>query len=83
MDAPVNFSLGPYSASWQDDAICFGMPSELFVSHSTLPDRYDEGRGVCRKCPVQNECLRNNLDAEVGLYGGLDEDERRLIWMKQ
>ncbi|SFD74615.1 WhiB family transcriptional regulator [Streptomyces aidingensis] len=39
----------------------------------------EEAKAVCRRCPVQKQCLAWALETrqEHGVWGGLSEDERR------
>jgi hypothetical protein len=36
-------------------------------------------RKVCARCPIRQECLEENLDAEYGVYGGLGPLSRRQL----
>lgn len=65
---------------------CKGMGPELFVGPDGRETRtYREVREhkakmVCRGCPVVSECLEWALEHnEVGVWGGLTEDERRSL----
>ena len=55
---------------------CAGQDTELF-----FPDRggrVSRARSICARCPVRVECLDYALDHfEVGVWGGLTEEERR------
>jgi WhiB family redox-sensing transcriptional regulator len=70
--------------SWQDQAACRFADPALFHG----PDEEDErsrirrernAKAICAGCPVRAECLAladNRRDAH-GIWGGLNEDERR------
>ncbi|MGI8814195.1 MAG: WhiB family transcriptional regulator [Pseudonocardia sp.] len=40
-----------------------------------------EAKSVCRRCPVNPECLAWALDSgqDAGVWGGMSEDERRAL----
>lgn len=68
---------------WKLQGSCRGLDADLF-----FPDRGASTRlakSVCRKCPVQEECLEyavNNRE-KFGIWGGLSERERRAIRKKR
>lgn len=69
--------------SWKDDAACRDVDTALFFkAHTTGPaatGHYDRARAICASCPVRIECLEYAMSTkqEAGIWGGLDEDERR------
>lgn len=69
---------------WQDQALCNGVPLEIFV-----PDREDDeglayARGYCDPCPVRDICLRYALTyGQRGYWGGTDTAERRRLKAKK
>ena len=70
--------------NWRMHAACRDEDPDLFFPiGSTGPalGQVEEAKAVCRRCPVQEECLRwaleNNQDA--GVWGGLGESERRAL----
>ncbi|MEW1892828.1 WhiB family transcriptional regulator [Streptomyces sp. NPDC048567] len=70
--------------NWRMHAACRDEDPDLFFPiGSTGPalGQVEEAKAVCRRCPVQEECLRwaleNNQDA--GVWGGLGENERRAL----
>jgi hypothetical protein len=74
-----------YKKSMYDDLDrpCLGR-GELFFS----PDRRGRwdpmpAKVLCSRCPHRTECLERALDsappAHFGVWGGLDEDQRRLV----
>jgi WhiB family transcriptional regulator, redox-sensing transcriptional regulator len=65
---------------WMDRGACRRMGTRTFFLE--LGDRSaDEARAICRRCPVQGECLQSALaDRElVGVWGGTTERERRAM----
>lgn len=78
---------GGWAASevrWQDEALCSGVPLEIFV-----PDKEDEtglaeARRYCNPCPVRDVCLRYALTyGQRGYWGGTDTAERRRLKAKK
>ncbi|MFE6766876.1 WhiB family transcriptional regulator [Streptomyces sp. NPDC057689] len=70
--------------NWRMHAACREEDPDLFFPiGSTGPAlvQAEEAKAVCRRCPVQEECLRwaleNNQDS--GVWGGLGENERRAL----
>jgi WhiB family redox-sensing transcriptional regulator len=79
MSLDIDFSLPP---SWTEQAACVGYSPEMF-----FPEKSDKGGNmasalaVCKKCPVQTECLKWALDVETfatrhGVFGGLTAQQR-------
>lgn len=69
------WALGP----WAKQAVCAGEDPEVF-----FPPKNDSGgaaRRICARCPVREQCLAYALDADerFGIWGGLDENERRRL----
>lgn len=61
--------------SWTKDPRrhCLGFPTEWFFGD-------DEGKKVCRGCPVKDQCLEYALEhGELGIWGGTSERERRRL----
>jgi len=43
----------------------------------------ERARAICiYECPVRWRCLQHYLDEPFGIFGGLDEEERRLVWLE-
>ncbi len=81
MDLVAEFArlLGGYEGSWQNQALCRDMDTNMF-----FPDRGSSGKKalkVCKKCPVQFECLEWALETEQrhGIWGGKTATERKNI----
>jgi WhiB family transcriptional regulator, redox-sensing transcriptional regulator len=75
---------------WRRDAACRGEDPNLFFPATTttgssattqLADQTEAAKAFCRTCPVREECLEFALinNQEAGIWGGLDEDERRKL----
>ena len=69
---------------WRHHAACREVDPELFFPiGNTGPAllQIDEAKAVCRRCDVQEVCLRWALDTgqDAGVWGGLSEDERRAL----
>lgn len=72
-------SLGP----WARQASCAEQDPEIF-----FPPKNDSGeaaRATCARCPVREDCLAYALaaDEKFGIWGGLDESERRALHRKR
>jgi WhiB family transcriptional regulator, redox-sensing transcriptional regulator len=78
MPAPAAPSLG----GWHGRGLCVGEdPDVFFPSHS---DPGTQARQICAACAVRDDCLRYAIDAdEIGVWGGLDQDERRSLRRRQ
>ncbi|WP_333750104.1 WhiB family transcriptional regulator [Streptomyces sp. IBSBF 2394] len=74
-DLPVNTNWRNRSACREED------PDLFFPIGNTGPAllQIEEAKAVCRRCPVMERCLQWALESgqEHGVWGGLDEDERR------
>lgn len=70
--------------SWQLHGSCrFEDPDLFFPTGTSGPAlaQTEEAKYVCRRCPVMEQCQKWSLDNGVdeGVWGGLDERERRSI----
>lgn len=64
---------------WREVALCRQTDPEAFFP---LPNADASAAvAVCRRCPVQSECLAEALDQreEFGIWGGMTEQERRAL----
>jgi len=61
---------------WTDDALCRGMPLEWFFPPTG--GHHTQGKKVCARCPVMEECLVWAMVTEQpdGLWGGKTTRER-------
>ena len=78
------FRHDPDELWWLSDAACIGEDPELFFPIGTSPPAADQAfraKAVCRSCPVRSPCLEWSLVTfqDAGVWGGLDEEERREI----
>ncbi len=74
----------PRETLWIDRAACIDEDPELFFPvGSTAPavEQAERAKAVCATCDVRGECLRWALETcqDAGVWGGLDEEERRVI----
>jgi len=72
----------PVNTNWRDRSACRVEDPDLFFPiGNTGPAllQIEEAKAVCRRCPVMERCLQWALEngQEHGVWGGLDEDERR------
>jgi len=78
MPDPVSIALG----EWRARGLCVSEDPDTF-----FPSRGDPGtraRQICARCAVRPDCLRYATDAdEHGIWGGLDQDERRKMKRRQ
>lgn len=67
--------------SWVGDAACLGADREAFFAHESQPELRHQAVAICRRCPVQEQCLAWALDNDerFGIWGGKTERERRDI----
>jgi len=78
------FRHDPRQTAWIERARCLGEDPELFfpvgVTGAAIVQS-ERAKAVCGSCPVRGECLRWALDTcqDAGVWGGLDEEERRVI----
>jgi WhiB family redox-sensing transcriptional regulator len=75
------------SSNWQQDGACrSGMATDFYPpmhaerKHERLA-RERRAKSVCAACPVQAACLEHaiSVDERYGIWGGLNQDERRLL----
>lgn len=69
---------------WANWAACLTEDPELFFPVGTTGaavDQIQQAKAVCGRCLVRQQCLQWALDhhQDVGVWGGLSEDERRSI----
>lgn len=71
---------------WLNRAVCRGQgdTGDLFFpigSSGPAMTQTAQAKAFCARCPVTSECLNLALDtdAEFGVWGGLDEYERRAL----
>lgn len=66
--------------AWQTRAQCVGVDPEVFFPDRGQPTRI--AKWICRRCPVQRECLDYALAARIddGIWGGLSGIEREPLF---
>ena len=69
---------------WTSSARCIGVEPDLFFPVGTTGpavEQTERAKGICRGCPVIQECLEWSLATaqDAGVWGGLSEEERREI----
>lgn len=74
--------------NWREYAKCRDEDSELFFPVGTRGPalrQAEDAKSVCRVCPVQEQCAQWALDSgqEHGIWGGLDEEQRRALARRQ
>ena|SRR5579863_8258127 len=72
------------SDEWWGLAACRDAEPEVFFpisATSASGDTVARAKAVCAACPVQSQCLSYALRhrQEQGIWGGMTEDERRLL----
>lgn len=69
------------AAGWRVRALCRELDPELFFPGKGISPT--AAIGVCRRCPVQWECLHDALalpaSADVGVWGGTTRSMRRTL----
>jgi WhiB family redox-sensing transcriptional regulator len=73
---------------WSKDAACLGAPPDLFHPEgdtATVLACTAEAKRYCARCSVRDQCLLDSLarGERFGVFGGLDERERRAILRRQ
>lgn len=71
--------------SWIGLGACQTAEPEIFFPIGEgSPHRNDAALRYCRRCPVREECLHYALRVPHthGIWGGTDEEERRMIRMR-
>ena len=61
--------------SWKNKGACVGIDQDIFFPERGASTRL--AKAVCRRCPVQEECLEYavNNGEKFGIWGGLSERE--------
>ena len=75
-------AVTPALGEWHGRGLCLGEDPDIF-----FPSRGDRGtaaRRICGSCPVRDDCLEYSAEAdEDGIWGGLDQAERRNLRRRQ
>lgn len=70
---PIPFDRAP----WMRHAACRGKDREMFFPRRG--ENVSEAKAVCATCPVKAECADYGLPEKYGVWGGLTDQERRVI----
>jgi WhiB family transcriptional regulator, redox-sensing transcriptional regulator len=62
---------------WEARAACRDEDPELFFPLTA--DDTEVAKAVCRRCPVTAQCGEVGMGHEFGVWGGLDEADRRRL----
>jgi WhiB family transcriptional regulator, redox-sensing transcriptional regulator len=78
------FAAGDGRVSWRELAACRTVDPEFFfpIGKTGLAiGEIQRAKSICASCPVRERCLTFALDShqDFGIWGGLDEEERRLL----
>ena len=81
---PEASAPGSAARAWREEAACRQLPTELFfpIGHGARAKAQARlAKQVCEECPVHDQCLEYALctNARYGVFGGLDEDERKAL----
>ncbi|EMF31096.1 WhiB-type transcription regulator [Streptomyces gancidicus BKS 13-15] len=86
MSRPSRFAPDtlPRPYDWKEDAACRSAEPALFFpkDHGRVAPLVEhEAKTYCARCPVVDACLSHALawPERAGVWGGLSEDERRLL----
>jgi WhiB family redox-sensing transcriptional regulator len=72
----------PFLDNWCDRGLCVGADPDTFFPSHGAPGT--EAMNLCTDCPVREDCLEYATEAdEFGIWGGLDQGERRNRRRKQ
>jgi len=78
------FRHDPADMWWLPEANCIGTDPELFFPVGTSEpslSQVEAAKRICHACAVRRDCLEWSLVTfqDAGVWGGLDEEERRVI----
>jgi WhiB family redox-sensing transcriptional regulator len=62
---------------WREAAACRGSNPATFFPERGDTAGVERAKAVCAECPVQLECLEENLFEDDGIFGGLSGRQRR------
>ncbi|HEX6416769.1 MAG TPA: WhiB family transcriptional regulator [Candidatus Saccharimonadales bacterium] len=73
---------------WRHKAVCRDEDPELFFpigNSGPAKAQIEQAKAVCGRCPVIDACLAHALKTgeDYGVWGGLSEDERRALRVRQ
>lgn len=64
---------------WRTDAACRGADPDLWFPNKGDNVNVKHALAVCHTCPVQTQCLNDNLDEQDGIFGGTTPMQRRAL----
>ena len=75
---------------WQLDSACRGLDSDIFYHPdgergSARERRVSTAKAICAACPVMAQCRAHALKTKepYGVWGGLGEEDREVIYAQQ
>ena len=75
---------------WQLDSACRGLDSDIFYHPdgergSARERRVATAKAICAACPVMAQCSAHALKTKepYGVWGGLGEEDREVIYAQQ
>lgn len=71
----------PSNTIWRADASCRDQQTSLWFGETAEDER--AAKAVCWSCPVRERCLETHLTEPAGVFGGLNELERRNRYRRQ
>jgi WhiB family redox-sensing transcriptional regulator len=75
-------AVAPALGEWHGRGLCVGEDPGIFFPGHGSPGT--EARQVCALCRYRDDCLEYATEAdEFGIWGGLDQDERRRLRKKR
>lgn len=84
----TSIMLGEAPSDWRDDAVCRDTDPSLFFPVGTTGQalvQIEHAKQTCGGCTVKADCLDFALETnqDSGVWGGLTEEERRVIRRKR
>lgn len=79
-----SLALAAADYTWRSAAVCRGTDPDLFFpvgSTGHALTQIARAKQVCGECPVRVDCLEYAIETnqDSGIWGGLDEEQRRAI----
>ncbi|MCB1000746.1 MAG: WhiB family transcriptional regulator [Ilumatobacteraceae bacterium] len=83
-----SLALANADYTWRTKAICRDTDPDLFFPVGTTGQallQIAKAKEVCGECPVSTHCLEYAIETnqDSGIWGGLDEEQRRTIRRQQ
>lgn len=74
--------MAPAVGDWRSRGLCVGEDPDMFFPSHGEPGT--KARQICDGCAVRDQCLDYAVEAdEFGIWGGLDQQERRNLRRKR